>query len=64
LKQLNVGWCRMLTDFTMKAILDGCEQIETVKAWGELALASMDRRVCIAADLDYRTSSRLQQVDG
>jgi hypothetical protein len=48
----------------MKAILDGCEQIETVKAWGELAMVSMDRWVGISADLDYRISSRLQQVDG
>lgn len=34
LKSLNVGWCRMLTDFTMKEILDGCDQIQTIKAWG------------------------------
>jgi DNA repair protein RAD7 len=55
LKQLNVGWCRMLTDFTMKAILDGCEQIETVKAWGELALMSFDDRGSISADPHHRT---------
>lgn len=54
LKQLNVGWCRMLTDFTMKAILDGCEQIETVKAWGELALMSFDDRGSISADPHHR----------
>ena len=38
LKYLNVGWCRMLTDFTMKEILDGCANIQTIKAWGELGV--------------------------
>ncbi len=31
---LDIGWCRHLTDFNMKAILEGCEKIQSVKVWG------------------------------
>ena len=37
LKDLNVGWCRLLTDFSMKEILEGCDKLERVKAWGQLS---------------------------
>ena len=34
LKELDLGWCREVTDWTLKDILDGCESIEKVKVWG------------------------------
>jgi DNA repair protein RAD7 len=36
LERLNIGWCRAVTDFTMKDILEGCESIKEVRVWGEL----------------------------
>lgn len=35
LKDLDVGWCRQVTDFVIKDILEGCEDIKVVKVWGE-----------------------------
>ncbi|WVW84073.1 hypothetical protein I302_106102 [Kwoniella bestiolae CBS 10118] len=34
LKELDVGWCRQVTDFTIKDVLDGCGEIESVRVWG------------------------------
>ncbi|KAK4684947.1 DNA repair protein RAD7, partial [Tremellales sp. Uapishka_1] len=34
LKELNIGWCRCLTDFEVKDILEGCDEIKVVKVWG------------------------------
>jgi DNA repair protein RAD7 len=38
LRQLDVGWCRQLTDFSLKEILEGCDKLERVKAWGTWCL--------------------------
>lgn len=35
LKELNLGWCRNVTDYVMKDILTDCKGIEVVKVWGE-----------------------------
>ena len=37
LTELDVGWCRSLTDFGLKDILDGCPNIKLVKVWGACA---------------------------
>ncbi|WRT66508.1 uncharacterized protein IL334_003467 [Kwoniella shivajii] len=34
LKELDLGWCRQVTDFTVKDILEGCDKIELVRVWG------------------------------
>ncbi|KAI0066364.1 RNI-like protein [Artomyces pyxidatus] len=34
LKKLDVGWNRALDDFVMKAIVDGCGELEELKCWG------------------------------
>ncbi|WWC94339.1 hypothetical protein V866_001181 [Kwoniella sp. B9012] len=34
LKELDLGWCRQVTDFTIKDILDGCNEIESIRVWG------------------------------
>jgi DNA repair protein RAD7 len=33
--ELDVGWCRRLTDFSVKDILEGCPNVKLVKVWGE-----------------------------
>lgn len=35
LRSLDLGWCRELTDFGMKDILDGCDSLKAVTVWGE-----------------------------
>jgi DNA repair protein RAD7 len=50
LKEVNIGWCRQVTDYTVKGILDGCEHIEHIRVWGK-------GRVWSATD------DRLQPVD-
>lgn len=35
LKRLNLGWCRQVTDFLLKDVLDACPDIETIYVWGE-----------------------------
>lgn len=35
LRELNIGWCREVTDFVIKDILDGCEQLKVMRVWGE-----------------------------
>ncbi|WVR06919.1 hypothetical protein IAU60_003955 [Kwoniella sp. DSM 27419] len=34
LRELDLGWCRQVTDFTIKDILENCQSIETVRVWG------------------------------
>lgn len=38
LAELNMAWCRNVTDFTVKDILDGCDSINTVRVWGKLSV--------------------------
>lgn len=40
LRELNLGWCRKVTDFTVKEVLESCNSIELIKVWGEYLLAS------------------------
>ncbi len=35
LEELDVGWCRYMTDFVIKDILEGCPEIKVIKVWGE-----------------------------
>lgn len=35
LRQLDIGWCRKVTDFALKDILDGCRSVQTVRVWGK-----------------------------
>lgn len=37
LETLDISWCRHANDFTLKDILDGCENIKEVRVWGEFA---------------------------
>ncbi|ORX35761.1 DNA dependent ATPase [Kockovaella imperatae] len=34
LKYLNLGWCRSVTDYCIKDILDSCTEIRLIKVWG------------------------------
>lgn len=34
LKELDIGWCRQVTDFSIKEVLDSCDLIEVLKVWG------------------------------
>lgn len=34
LRELNLGWCRNVTDYVMKDILTECKEIGVVKVWG------------------------------
>ncbi|KAK8864528.1 hypothetical protein IAR55_001778 [Kwoniella newhampshirensis] len=34
LRELNMGWCRNVTDHTVKDILEGCEAVQLLKVWG------------------------------
>ena len=34
LQTLDIGWCRAVDDFTVKAVLDGCERIKAIKVYG------------------------------
>ena len=36
LRELNLGWCRQVTDFSIKDILDACKSIQVIRVWGEL----------------------------
>lgn len=36
LTHLNLGWCRQVTDFLLKDLLDSCPDIEVIYVWGEL----------------------------
>lgn len=38
LEELNMGWCRQVTDFVLKDILDGCPKIKTIRVWGESSM--------------------------
>lgn len=35
LQDLDLGWCRLVTDFTLKDILEGCDEIREIHVWGE-----------------------------
>lgn len=35
LVSLDIGWCRQVTDFTLKEVLDECENIKWIRVWGE-----------------------------
>ena len=41
LRELDLGWCRQVTDFTIKDVLDACSAIKVIKVWGELCLVLM-----------------------
>lgn len=34
LRSLDVGWCREMNDFVMKDVMEKCERLKEVKAWG------------------------------
>jgi len=34
LRWLDVGWCREMDNFVMKAIIERCEKVKEVKVWG------------------------------
>jgi DNA repair protein RAD7 len=51
LRELDLGWCRKLTDFALKDILDHCDSIEQIRVWGK----SMDT---------FRADHRLQPAHG
>lgn len=34
LRWLDVGWCREMDNFVMKAIMERCEKVKEVKVWG------------------------------
>ncbi|GMK55267.1 hypothetical protein CspeluHIS016_0203230 [Cutaneotrichosporon spelunceum] len=34
LEYLDIGWCRHVTDFTLKDLLDGCPSLKNVRVWG------------------------------
>ena len=53
LQELNLGWCRQVTDFSIKDVLDGCEAIKVIKVWGECCY--WEARV-------YRLTNRLQSA--
>ncbi|RSH94126.1 hypothetical protein EHS25_006780 [Saitozyma podzolica] len=36
LKELDLGWCRNVTDFTIKDVLDGCDQIRLLRVCNQL----------------------------
>lgn len=35
LRFLDLGWCRNVTDFTLKDIIDGCNHINEIRVWGK-----------------------------
>lgn len=48
LKWLDVGWCREMDDFIMKAIMEECRDIKEVKVWGCNRLTdNCPRKVCL-----------------
>ncbi|OCF32992.1 DNA repair protein RAD7 [Kwoniella heveanensis BCC8398] len=34
LKEVDLGWCRDVTDFTIKDILDSCGKVQVIRVWG------------------------------
>ena len=34
LRSLDVGWCRGMNDFAVKALMEECQRITEIKAWG------------------------------
>ena len=41
LRELDVGWCRQVTDWSIKDVLDSCDSIKLIKVWGTLHLPSI-----------------------
>ena len=35
LRDLDIGWCRNVTDFVVKDLLDGCAELKLLRVWGE-----------------------------
>ncbi len=35
LKELDIGWCRQVTDFSIEDVLEACDLITIIKVWGE-----------------------------
>ena len=35
LQDLDVGWCRGVTDFCIKDVLDSCNEIQVIRVWGK-----------------------------
>jgi DNA repair protein RAD7 len=35
LTHLNLGWCRQVTDFLLKDLLDACPDLAVIYVWGE-----------------------------
>lgn len=55
LRELDLGWCRKLTDFTVKDILERSQSVQLIRVWGE--------RPHFCEGL-WLTSGRLQPIDG
>lgn len=45
LTQLNLGWCRQVTDFLLKDLLDACPDLNTIYVWGESCSDHADSRL-------------------
>ena len=54
LRELDLGWCRGVTDFSIKEVLDSCNQIQVIKVWGKSEILVRPKLNCY----------RLQSVDG
>ncbi len=46
LVELDIGWCRRLTDFVLKDILEGCPEIKHVRVWGGYQSTARATRAC------------------
>jgi DNA repair protein RAD7 len=44
LKEVDLGWCREVTDFTIKGLLDHCEHLEVVRVWGEWLCLDLEKQ--------------------
>jgi DNA repair protein RAD7 len=42
LRELDLGWCREVTDFTIKEILESCGSIKLIRVWGEVLTFGLD----------------------
>lgn len=47
LRKIDIGWCRLATDWTVKALLQKCQTLEEVKVWGcQRVTENCPRKVC------------------
>ena len=47
LTKIDIGWCRGVDDFVIKALLDGCDELEEVKCYGcNRVTENCPRKVC------------------